>query len=254
MSGAERLDAVIVMPAFNEVEGIAEFVREIQQAFSGIALRVIVVDDASTDGTADAVRGIASASVDLVVNVRNAGHGPSTLRALGLGLATGAPAIIAVDGDGQFLGSDILAVHLRLLRGDVDVVEGVRLQRVGPLYRRAVSEVTRVMVRERAGVMPGDANTPLRAYRPESLGRLLAAADADWITPNLQFSAVVRMLGMRVAEVPVANLPRRGSSSVGTMWDTTWRRLPSRRFLAISAGAALQWRSARARERRRVRR
>ena len=247
---AGSLDVAVVMPAYNEAEGIVGFVREIEEAFAELGLRVIVVDDASTDDTAAALRAVASTQVRIVANEDNRGHGASTLRALAEGFATDAPVVIAVDGDGQFLGSDLVRVFRAIEGHDVDVVEGVRQGRHDPRYRRLVAMVARVLVWERSGIKPGDANTPLRAYQHAALGRLLDDTDPAWLTPNLQFSVAVRRGGFRIVEIPVASIPRRGASPVGTMWRSSRRALPSRRFLQFSALAAAQWRKERARDRR----
>ena len=245
---SRALDVAVVMPAYNEAEGIGGFVREIEEAFCGLGVRVIVVDDASTDHTAQVLRDLDSTQVLVVESTENQGHGASTLRALAEGLATNAPIIIAVDGDGQFLGSDLIRLYRTVAESDADVVDGVRQGRGDPLYRRLVAMVTRVLVWERSGVRPGDANTSLRAYRSAALRSLLAGAEADWLTPNLQFSAVARRSDLRIAEIPVTSIPRRGASTVGTMWHSSGRTLPSRRFLRFTVQAAAQWRTARTRD------
>lgn len=238
------MEVAVVMPAYNEAEGIVEFLREIVEAFAGHQVNVVVIDDRSRDRTAETVERAAREGLPVRVlrNTENLGHGPSTLRALAAGVATEAGIVIAVDGDGQFLGSDIARVADELNSSGSDLVEGVRTGRDDPLYRRAVSAMTRALVRSASGIAPKDANTPLRAYRRPCLTELLEAIPEDAMTPNLLVSAIVRREGWRLLEVPVASLSRRGSSKVGTTWGSSLAALPSKRFVRFCWKSFLQWR------------
>jgi glycosyltransferase involved in cell wall biosynthesis len=233
----------VVMPAWNEAEGIAGFIHELNEALEQWQPSFIVVDDFSTDDTADAVRRLASQGIPatVVTNPSNRGHGPSTLTALQLGLKGFPSAIVALDGDGQFRGVDVATVVASLLAGTADVVEGVRRNRNDPLYRRLVSAGTRFLVWTRAGRVPADANTPLRAYRPSVLAGLLQSVPVSAVTPNLIISALCRRNGLVILEIPVASLPRRGASSVGTTWGNRRKALPSKRFLTFCARAVREW-------------
>lgn len=233
----------VVMPAWNEAEGIGDFLAELDTALGEWATEFIVVDDCSTDGTAESVL----AAGDMGMNVRvlpndvNRGHGPSTMRALRAGLESGADIVVAIDGDGQFLGPDVRRVVALLADGDGQVVEGVRSARGEAAYRRVTSEVTRALVWTRARSLPADANTPLRAYRPELLGRLLDRVPPDAMTPNLIISALSRRWQVPLVEVPVASRPRRGASTQGTTWGARRASLPSRRFVEFCVRATGEW-------------
>lgn len=235
----------VVMPAYNEAEGIVEFLQELNAALLPWQPTFFVVDDASRDATAEAARSAALAESPVPVSVQsnpaNRGHGPSTLTALGLGLASGADAVIAIDGDGQFTGPDVARLVQTLLEGDAQIAEGVRTGRGDALYRRATSQATRALVWTRCRAWPADANTPLRAYRPEALRSLLEQVPADAMTPNLIISALCRRRGMRIVEVPVASRPRRGSTAHGSTWGSRRASLPSKRFIAFCGKAARQW-------------
>ncbi|CAB5000987.1 unannotated protein [freshwater metagenome] len=233
----------VVMPAYNEAEAIAEFLTELNAALAHAEPSFIVVDDASTDGTADVVLALAAAGmpVALVRNESNQGHGPSTMRALREALERGALTVVAVDGDGQFRGADVALALAALLDGAADVVEGVRVLRRGPSYRRAVSRATQALVWTRARSWPGDANTPLRVYRRGTLTTLLDVIPSTAATPNLLISAACRRLGLAIEEVEVMSLPRRGTDSTGSTWGASRPSLPSRRFVAFCALSVREW-------------
>jgi len=234
---------VVVMPAWNEEEGIAEFLTELHDSLARWEPTFIVIDDKSTDGTAAVIQDLQTSGlpVSASTNDVNSGHGPSTIRALRAGLLTQADAIVALDGDGQFVGSDVDAVVATLFDTHADVVEGVRRSRNDPLYRQAVSAVTRSLVWSRSRRWPADANTPLRVYQPSVLEALLAQIPDSASTPNLLISALCRQTEVNVTEVPVRSIPRRGSDQQGSTWKAKSKSLPSKRFVKFCTQAAREW-------------
>lgn len=234
----------IVMPAYNESDGILVFLEEIRDAFAGVDHEVIIVDDCSADGTADIIdawSAEASSGTRVIRSAPNAGHGPTTVKALRAGLGTGRDIILAVDGDGQFRADEMLEVCTVLSASRADVVEGVRTHRDDPLFRRATSAATRVLVRLRSHRGPQDANTPLRAYRPGALRTMLDLLPDDAMTPNLVISAQSRRKHFMIIEMPVESLDRRGLTPSGTTWGQRRRNLPTKRFVRFCLGAARQW-------------
>lgn len=232
----------VVMPAYNEEAGIPGFLREIVAAMSGLEVRLFVADDCSTDRTGAVLDGLtAELPLTVLPGERNAGHGPTTLRALSAGLASGADVIVAVDGDGQFVGSDMRTLVDMLLMRGADIIEGVRTGRDDPIFRRVTSWTTRSLVQLRAHERPQDANTPLRVYRPEVLARLLSAVPADAMTPNLLISALARSSRLVILEVPVSSIPRRGGDPGGSTWRAKRQSVPSRRYVDFCIKAGRQW-------------
>ncbi|MCR2823944.1 glycosyltransferase family 2 protein [Microbacterium sp. zg.Y909] len=222
----------VVMPAYNEAPGIAEFISEIRDHVAPLATRldIIVADDRSTDATAAAVAALGVEAAQVQTQARNRGHGPTALAAYRAGLDTAADVIVHVDGDGQFEGADLARVLHALQSRGVDVVHGVRRGREDPWYRRALSFGLRLVVRPFAGRSVPDINTPLRAYRPDTLRRLIDALGPDAVVPHVHFSLAEARFGMRVAYVPVRSLPRRGGPG-GTMWGAQGQpKLPPKRL------------------------
>ncbi|WP_210480563.1 glycosyltransferase [Naasia sp. SYSU D00948] len=235
----------VVMPAFNEADALREFVPEVVRAVRRVADRVsvVVVDDASADGTADAVRELdlpAGVTVAAIRNDENLGHGPSALRAYAAGYSTGAEWIVHVDGDGQFLGEDVAAVVAQL--AFEPAARGVRRHRRDPWYRKAATLVVMLGASALAGGRIPDVNTPLRAYRRPVLGRLLAATDAMALVPHVHFSILERTWRLGVGKVRVRHVARRGRSAEGSMWGggAVAPKLPPRRLLVFIGRAAVE--------------
>lgn len=231
----------LVMPVFNEADGIADFLREIDATFSGMT--VVIVDDCSTDTTRAVIESTACANCDvrLVRNDRNQGHGPTTLRALREGVAAGASTIVAFDGDGQAEARELQALLAAFAAAGCDVLEGIRSGRQESLYRRLTSWATRVLTRVRARASVPDANTPFRVYNVAALTTLLDVVPSHAMVPNLWITVASRRMGMRVRSATIITRPRRGVSATGSTWGATRVSLPSRRFVRFCARAVAEW-------------
>lgn len=208
----------VVMPAFNEAEGIHGFVDEIRACVGPLAERVSfhIADDRSTDETATVFDGVSDVTVE--VQPLNRGHGPTALAAYRAGLAAEPDVLVHVDGDGQFHGHDFPRLIAALEAADADVVHGVRDGRTDPWYRQALTGAVGLLIALAAGRRIPDVNTPLRAYRPAALRVLVDAIPADATVPHVHFSLAEARAGFTVRYLRVASIPRRGASTSGTMW------------------------------------
>jgi glycosyltransferase involved in cell wall biosynthesis len=230
----------IAIPAYNEAEGIGEFLLEIDEALTGVDEVVLcVVDDRSTDGTIEAVEAVrakVAAQVRLVASDVNRGHGPTLLAAYREALDSGCEYVLAVDGDGQFLGADLRRV-LVLLQDGGEGVCGVRRFRYDPWFRMLMTRVLRLYVARYYGVPTRDANCPLRGYRAALLDELLQWLPADSLVPNLHLAILAARRGATLVEVDVNHRVRRGAATTGTMFagGSSWRTI--KRLLLFSWSA-----------------
>src|SRR3989338_901975 len=85
---------VAVIPAFNEATRIASVVNDARKHVD----RVIVVDDGSTDGTADAARAVGAL---VVRHPENSGAGAATMTGIEAARALGATVVVTLDADEQ---------------------------------------------------------------------------------------------------------------------------------------------------------
>ncbi len=230
------------MPVFNEASGIIDFVSELNLIFKDYDMKIFIVDDYSNDKTPDILAELEqSAQIGgWFRNPKNLGHGPSTLKAINLGIQSGAEKIITVDGDGQFLGSDIKKVFDHL-NTDISVVEGARINRQEPLFRKFVTFIVRYLVFAKSLSLPKDANTPLRAYHSSVARQILATIEKDCPIPNLVISVILRKEKVSITETIVRSQPRRGVEKSGTTWNQKHRHLPSLRFLKFCNTSFRYW-------------
>ena len=174
---------ILALPAYNEAEAIPDLLdaaREALLALEGFAPRVIVVDDGSTDGTAEIVRRFdAGFPVEVVSHETNRGLGPAILTSLRAALersATPDDVIVNMDADNTHPPETIRAM-IETLGAGADVVIASRYRpgskQVGvPLGRRMLSFAARLVFTWRLhleGVR--DYTCGFRAYRARTIRR-----------------------------------------------------------------------------------
>ncbi len=212
----------VAIPAYNEADGIASFLTELDAALDALGSEhtFVVVDDCSTDETVTVLRDLAHRLVGNLVIVeseRNRGHGPTVVDAYQRALVENTDAVLQVDGDGQFHASDVNRLLDRLAEGD-DVVTGRRVDRSEPWFRSVVTFGLRLLLRLVFGVRRIDANCPFRLYRHDVLADLLSGLPPEPLVPNVELTVLETRRGLQTSEIPVRHLPRRGTDRTGTMW------------------------------------
>jgi glycosyltransferase involved in cell wall biosynthesis len=148
----------IVVPAYNEIDNIALLESELGPVATELHAEVIIVDDGSTDGTAD----ISELRAPLrLVRTRHEGKGPAIVAGC---RAARSNVIVTIDADLQEHPEQI-ALLLAGLKG-ADLVQGVRADRKDQLIgKRAPSRVFNLLVGVLFGRNFGDINCGFRAFR-----------------------------------------------------------------------------------------
>ncbi|MCB1035190.1 MAG: glycosyltransferase family 2 protein [Acidobacteria bacterium] len=140
------LDAVpelsVVIPAYNEAGAILPLVKEVAAVLDGrLSYEIVVVDDASADGTADTLKAAAEVLPRLRVLRHRRRFGQSGALLSGVRAARAAW-IATMDGDGQNDPKDLLRLwQERLERPEVEMICGVRARRKDNLTKRLASRV-----------------------------------------------------------------------------------------------------------------
>ena len=200
----------LIIPAYNEEAGIRAAVREADEALERLTAtcEVLVVDDGSTDATAE----VAASAAWGRPNVRVLRH--STNRGYGAALRTGfegatGEAVWLLDSDGQFDPADLpLLVDLW---EPGSLVAGYRARRSDPWPRRVNHAAFFTLVRALAGPTLRDVNCAFKLFDRE-LGVGLSSTGA-MISTELALRARAR--GWRIVEVAVPHHPRTTGSQTG---------------------------------------
>src|SRR5207247_11163215 len=194
----------IVVPLFNEQATLAELHRRLDAVLLllGLPSEIVYVDDGSTDGTAAALAELAAldSRVRLTPLARN--YGQTAALAAGFDAAAG-EVIVAMDGDLQHAPEEIPKLLAKLDEG-YDIVSGWREQRADNLWtRRVPSKIANWLMAKLSGVSLHDFGTTFKAYRAPVIKRIRLYGDLHRFIP-----ALASWSGARIAEVPIANIPR----------------------------------------------
>ena len=197
----------VIIPALNEAENIASLVADVQAAWPA---EVIVVDNGSTDDTAEVVR--ATSTACLVTEPRR-GYGYAC--AAGIEAAGGADIVVFLDGDHSFSPAEMSRLLQPILNGEADLVLGSR-PRGGiapgamPPHQRFGNWLVARLVNALYDLRVTDLG-PYRAVRRELLEQL----DMQEMTYGWPQEMLVKAArrGARIVEAPVSYRSRRSGKS-----------------------------------------
>ena len=152
-------DVWVVIPAYNDARVIADVVADVMSA----GHTAVVVDDGSTDGTAEAAR---AAGAIVLVHPINLGQGAALQTALDFALARGAAFIVTFDADGQHRAGDVSRLIDALVGGGADFALGSRFLGDAPNLpptRRRLLQAAIWFTRMTTGLRITDSHNGLRA-------------------------------------------------------------------------------------------
>jgi glycosyltransferase involved in cell wall biosynthesis len=211
----ERPDLTVVIPAFNEAETILRVIERVREV--PFSVQIIVVDDCSTDTTAELVRGVSN--VDFIRHDRNQGKG-AALRS-GFALARGR-VVVVQDADLEYDPTDIPDLISPILQGHADVVYGSRLiggrpQRVHLFWHKVGNKALSLVTNVLYNTTLTDMETGYKAFTLEVLRAIEPLKESDFrIEPEL--TAKICRGGFRVYEVPIAYYGRSYAEGKKITW------------------------------------
>jgi glycosyltransferase involved in cell wall biosynthesis len=195
----------IVLPCFNEGPNVADAVRAASGAAAEHAadFEVIVVDDGSSDGTAQIAARLADEDrhVRLVVHPSNRGYGGAVRTGL---RAARMPWVLLTDADLQFDLRELAAFVP--LAGEADLIAGWRIARQDPAHRRLNAAAWNWLMHRRFKLPVRDVDCAFKLVRRDLLDQIALTSAGAMISTELVVRAVAA--GATVREVGVHHLPR----------------------------------------------
>jgi glycosyltransferase involved in cell wall biosynthesis len=211
MDEAREPIASVVIPAFNEEDGIEGVVRQIQ-ALPG-AIELIVVDDGSTDRTAERA---AAAGARVLRHPRNRGYGASLKTGIH---ASRAPRIVITDADGTYPNERIPELIALLDDNDMVVAARTGAKVAIPLARRPAKWALNKLANYLSESRIPDLNSGLRAFRRENLLPYLGILPSGF-SFTTTITLAMHVNDHSVVYVPIDYHQRQGKSKIRPLQDT----------------------------------
>lgn len=213
------LRVALVLPAYNEEGNLTPLITALADVAQRAAfpLRVVVVNDGSSDGTAGELAALEARVPELSVthHPRNRGMAAALKTGIGVALDLGVDAMVFMDSDLSH-DPDALPVFVDALARGADVVLGSRFVPGGgmvgvPLWRRSISRAGNIFGGLVLRMPFGDLTTGYRAIRRQVFERITLGEDGF----TIQLESVVKAYaaGFRVVEVPIVLGTRRHGAS-----------------------------------------
>jgi glycosyltransferase involved in cell wall biosynthesis len=206
--------AAAVIPAFNEARSIADVVDGVRASVD----RVIVVDDGSTDGTAERAR---AAGADVVVHDANRGKGHAVRTGLARVLEGEFTHVLLLDGDMQHLPAEAPRLLDAAERTGADLVLGERRfsREDMPASRYHANRIGSRVLGWFIGAPVEDTQCGFRVFKVEALRRITLRARGYEIETEMLVK--VRRRGARLISVPVTAVYAGQRSKLRPVRDTT---------------------------------
>lgn len=232
------MKVLTAIPIFNEVRTLEGVLREVRRYCS----EILIVDDGSTDGTAELLA--AQTDITVLTHPVNRGYGAALVSAFGHVLQSDYDVLVTMDCDGQHEPARI-PVLLEALDSHTDIVSGSRYLRTfknnslpTPQDRRQINQILTSELNEKLGLHLTDAFCGFKAYRKKALERL-AITETGWGMP-LELWVQAAHRGLRIKEVGVPRLYLDPNRSFGNGLDDAEQRLAYYRGVIARAMGTIQ--------------
>jgi glycosyltransferase involved in cell wall biosynthesis len=208
----------LVVPIYNEADNLRPLCRRIHEVLAptGWTYELVMVDDGSTDGSAEILACLHAEDSRLKVLRFRRNFGQTAALAAGFAYAHG-EVIVSLDGDLQNDPADIPRLVAKLNEG-YDLVNGWRVNRQDPFLRRRLpSQIANRIISLTTRVKLHDYGCTLKAFRRDVAKNLKLYGEMHRFIP-----ALAGDLGAKITEMPVTHHARqRGRSKYGltrTLW------------------------------------
>lgn len=205
MINPSKLSLSVVLPAHNEGKNLPFILKEATSLLENLKIdyEILVVDDGSTDDTAEVVKSFTNQNqlVILISHPRNLGYGA----ALTTGFKRSSKDLVFfMDSDRQFNIGDI--TKLLPFTMDFDIVAGYRLKRQDPWYRVMIGRTYNLLVITLFGVHLKDIDCAFKIYHRDVLDKIHFETVGALVNTEIMLKA--QLMGKTIKEVGVNHYPR----------------------------------------------
>lgn len=208
----------IIMPAYNEVSTIAEIIGKVLAVNAGVSKEIIIVDDASADGTRDVLNRYCDVKdVRVICHEKNRGKGAAIRTAL---LHVTGDIVVIQDADLEYDPQDLPRLIRPIASGKADVVYGNRFHgeehRVLYFWHSVGNTVLTLACNMLTNLNLSDMEVGYKAFRTDILRRIRLQSDRFGFEPEV--TAKLAKLGCRFFEVPISYYGRTYAEGKKITW------------------------------------
>jgi glycosyltransferase involved in cell wall biosynthesis len=191
----------IIIPAFNEAAFLPEVIRRVGE--TPYDKEIIIVDDGSTDGTREYLKGLVSEGIKVLVHEKNMGKG-AAMRT-GIAVASG-DVVIVQDADLEYDPKDYPVLLEPIMQGKADVVYGSRFlggpHRVLFFWHSIGNSLITLISNMFTDLNLTDMETGYKAFRKKIFEVITIESNRFGFEPEI--TAKVAKKGFRIYEVPIS--------------------------------------------------
>lgn len=209
----------LILPVYNEEKCLFDVATKLIsycERLKPLCYELIIVDDGSTDGTADVIKQLTEScpgKVIVVLSSRNHGYGYSIRQGIS---RSRYGFVFFTDSDGQFHIQNLDLLIPLIKTGVPDIVVGYRIDRKDPWIRLFLSGCYNVIVRLLFGIGVKDVDCAFKLFRKDIFDKVKITSNLFFV--NTEILAKAAFYGYRILEVGVDHLPRSAGKSTVNIW------------------------------------
>ena len=204
---------MVLIPAYQAGKTIGSLVREVL----ALGFPVVVVDDASTDGTVEAAQ---KSGAQVIRRSENGGKGAALREGIPLVCKSGVDWVVTMDADGQHLVKEIPRFLQEAGKGASDIVIGNRMEnpRGMPLDRRLTNRLMSWLISRVTGQWVPDTQCGFRLISRRVLESVTLTSKRFEIESELVLRSA--KAGFRIGSIPISSVYQRNVSFIRPLRDT----------------------------------
>jgi glycosyltransferase involved in cell wall biosynthesis len=217
-------ELAVIIPAYNSASSLPPTLKRLAAAGGRLpGFTALLVDDGSSDGTAEAARSAAAAlglDLEVLTHPANRGYGAAQKTGLAAALERGCRAAVLLHSDGQYAPEELPEVVAPLLAGAADVcvgsrlLSGLALRQGMPAARYWANRLLTALENRVFGLRFAEYHTGYMAYSADALRAIKFSTLTDRFHFDGEMLLCAGKLGLRVSQVPVSAYYGPGSSSL----------------------------------------
>ena len=203
----------VIMPAYNAGATLERVFERISPEARERIKRYIIVNDGSTDDTAQAMERVAASfpDVDLLTHPHNRGYGGAEKTLLNRALETGVEVAVLLHSDGQYSPEKIPRILEVFDQGQADLVQGSRMLggnafSAMPFYKYVSNKLLTAVENLGFGLNMAEYHSGFMIYHRRFLEAVAYGKLSDYFDFDLEMIVAAKVLGFRIKEIPIPTI------------------------------------------------